>query len=98
MCSKWYARRQLEKRRAWSRNANAAKERKRLARTSEAIEIGKIEFNGKMFGGQHLIRCMARDGEDCLLLEIDGDAASARTWRGLMRMICKRIFKTVTEE
>ena len=30
MCSNWYRKRQLEKRRTWSRNANAAKERKRL--------------------------------------------------------------------
>ena len=93
MASKWYAARQLERRRKWSRNANAAKERKRLAAAVAAVEVGHIDFRGPMFGGLHTLRCLHRDGDRQLLIEIDGKPARPRSALGLRRLIAERIMR-----
>lgn len=78
-----------------SRKGVAARERKRLAHVQEAREVGYIEFCGPMFGGRHTIRCLAAGDEARLWIEIDGQAHRPRTWRGLMRMVCKRMMRTL---
>ena len=93
MASKSYRDRQLERRQKWSRNANAAKERKRFAESAEAVEVGHIEFRGPMFGGLHTIRCLNRDGERQLLIEIDGRPARPRSSLGLRRLIAERVMR-----
>ena len=49
-----------------------------------------------MFGGvTHRIRCLYRDGDPVLLLEIDGNPVRPRTYRGVLRMIAKRLTRPV---
>jgi len=74
-----------------SRKGVAARERKRIAAVLEAREVGRVTFSGQMFGGEHLIRCLDAGDETRLWIEVDGRAHRARTWRGLVRVICKRI-------
>ena len=71
----------------------AAKERKRLAQVQEAREVGRVTFSGPMFGGEHVIRCLDVGDEMRLWIEIDGRQHRPRTWRGVMRMVCRRIWK-----
>jgi hypothetical protein len=74
-----------------SRLGVLARERKRLARAQEAREVGQVTFSGPMFGGEHVIRCLDAGNENRLLVEVDGQAHRPRSWRGLMRVVCKRI-------
>ena len=83
----------IARRKTWSRNANAAKERKRLAEAEQAEEVGVVRFSGPAFGGEHEIRCMVRGEDRHLLLEIDGSAARPRTLRGLVRVVCRRLWR-----
>lgn len=47
-----------------------------------------------MFGGEHVIVCR-EPGEDGapLWVYIDGQAHRPRSWRGLMRMVCRRVMR-----
>lgn len=74
-----------------SRLGVLTRERNRIARAEEAIEIGRIDFYGKMFGGSHVIRCLNRDSEEILLLEIDGQPFSPKTYRGVLRLIAAHL-------
>jgi hypothetical protein len=67
------------------------RERKRLAAIQEAKEVGKVVFSGKMFGGEHVIRCLDVGDENRIWIEVDGRAHRTWTWKGLMRVVCKRI-------
>jgi hypothetical protein len=78
-----------------SRKGVLARERKRLEAACEAREVGRIVFSGQMFGGEHSIRCLDAGNETQLWVEIDGQAHRPRTWRGLMRVICKRLGRSV---
>lgn len=69
----------------------AAKERKRLAQVRDALEVGRVTFVGPMFGGVHTIRCLDAEDEMRLWIEIDGLAHRPRTWRGLVRLVCRRL-------
>lgn len=75
-----------------SQIAHAAKERKRMADAVAAKEVGVIVFTGQMFGGvTHRIRCLHRDGDRVLLLEIDGRPVRPRSYRGVLRLLAKRL-------
>jgi hypothetical protein len=76
-----------------SRKGVLARERKRLAAVREAREVGKVVFFGPMFGGVHTLRCLDAGNETRLWIEVDRTAHRPRTWKGLMRVICKRIVK-----
>jgi len=76
-----------------SRNGVAARERKRLSDVREAKEVGFVVFIGQMFGGEHIIRCLDAGDETRLWIEIDGQAHRPLSWRGLLRLICKRILR-----
>ena len=80
-----------------SRKGVEARERKRLAAVREAVEVGRVIFTGAMFGGEHVIRCLDVGDERVLCVEIDGRAQRPKTWRGLMRMVCKRIIERIIE-
>ena len=62
-----------------------------MAAVLEAREVGRVFFSGPMFGGEHTLRCLDAGDEARLWFEIDGRAHRPRSWRGLMRIICKRI-------
>lgn len=78
-----------------SRKGVLARERKRLAAVSEAREIGRVTFSGPMFRGEHVVRCLDVGDESRVWVEVDGQAHRARTWRGVMRVVCKRIGRSV---
>lgn len=62
-----------------------------MAQVHEAREVGRVAFSGPMFGGEHTIRCLDAGDESRLWIEIDGRAYRSRTWRGVMRMVVKRM-------
>lgn len=74
-----------------SRKGVEARERKRLAAVTEAREVGKVAFFGPMFSGVHILRCLDMGDETRLWIEVDGRAYRLRSWRGLMRVVCKRV-------
>lgn len=88
-----YWKRLKEKRIELSRKGVEARERKRLDQVREAREVGRVTFSGTMFGGEHNIRCLDSGDETRLWIEIDGQAHRTRTWRGVMKMVCKRMVK-----
>ena len=67
-----------------------AKERKRMDAAECAEECGNIQFSGQMFGGPHSIRCLV-SGENTILLEIDGAPYKPTTYRGLCRLLARRL-------
>jgi hypothetical protein len=48
-----------------------------------------------MFGGEHMIRCLDFGDEMRLWIEVDGRGHKPRSWKGLMRIVMKRIVKGV---
>lgn len=90
---KSYSQLARERRRKWSKNANAARERKRIAQAADAREVGAVLLLGPAFGGSHTIRLLdAGDGEH-LFLEADGRACRPRTARGIRALIARLIHK-----
>ena len=78
-------------------NMRAAKERKRISHAVELREMGVILFHGEMFGGvTHRIRCLSDGVAPCLWLEIDGLIHRPRTYRGVLRMLTRRLAHTST--
>jgi hypothetical protein len=69
----------------------AAKERLRMARAGEAREVGRVTFAGPRFGGEHVVRCLDAGDFAHLWVEVDGKAHWAKTWRGVMRLVCRRM-------
>ena len=71
----------------------AAKERKRQAEACDAEHVGTVIFDGPLFGGRHVMRCLYRCGysETHLMVEIDGVAFKPLTRRGIDRIIARRI-------
>ena len=70
----------------------AAKERKRLANAIAMREYGVIIFQGEMFSGvTHRIRCLTDDAAPRLWLEIDGRIHRPVTYRGLLRLLARRL-------
>jgi len=83
---------------AWDRCtsllAHEAKRAKIIASAVAATEVGKVVFSGTVFGGVvHRMRLLNRDGEKHLLVEFDGVPAKPQTYRGMLRMIARRIAK-----
>ena len=51
-----------------------------------------VVFQGPMFGGvTHRMRLLNRDGEKHLLVEFDGQCAKPQTYRGVLRMLARRL-------
>ena len=71
--------------------AHAAKREKIIANTSAAVVIGVVKFSGSMFGGDHEVLCLNRDGEKYIMLEIDGVPFRPTTYRGVLRLIAERL-------
>jgi hypothetical protein len=85
----------LEAKRKRCAAMRAARERKRLERVQAAICVGTVTFDGPMFGGRHEVRCLFSDGysETKLMLEVDDRAYAPRTWRGVVKLIAKRLVR-----
>lgn len=75
-------------------NMRAAKERKRLENAVAMREIGIIIFGGDAFGGKHRIRLMTDDIAPCLWIEIDGEIHRPWSYRGVLRMLARRLTPT----
>jgi len=84
----------FRERRKWlqirSRLGVLARERNRMARSMEAVEVGRIDFSGKMFG-HHCILCLHRDGDTSMMLNIDGIPFKPKTYRGVLKLLAKRL-------
>ena len=85
------ARRQRLKER--SRKGVLARERKRMAEATAATVVGVVRFSGTMFGGDHEILCLNRDGEKHIMLDIDGRPHKPTTYRGMLRLLARRLTK-----
>ena len=85
----------LEAKRKRCARMRAAKERLRLERTQDAECVGTVVFDGPMFDGKHEIRCLAADwfSDRHVMIEIDGKASSARTERGVLGLLARRLTK-----
>ena len=54
-----------------------------------------MPLDGELFGGSdYIIRLLNRDGEKHLLLEFDGIPARPQTYRGLLRLLARRLVAT----
>ena len=76
-----------------SRKGVVARERKRIAEAQEATVVGVVKFSGTMFGGDHEILCLNRDGEKHIMLDIDGGPHKPTTYRGMLRLLARRLVK-----
>lgn len=82
--------------RQWDRRtsqlAHAAKRAKIIRVAVAADEVGVVVFAGPMFGGMtHRLRLLNQAGERHLLLEFDGVPAKPRTYRGVLRLLARRL-------
>ena len=92
MSRKSFWQKRKDRRIAWSRNANAAKERKRMLEAAQSIEVGVILFSGAMFRGvKHTLRILHTEGESLVMLEVDGRPWKPASVRGVRALIAKRI-------
>ena len=78
-----------------SRLAHEAKARKRMAEAETAVEVGLIRFSGPMLG-EHVIRCLHRDGDRQVMLDVDGVPFRPATVRGVLRVLARRLTAGLT--
>ena len=72
----------------------AAKERKRIERTLAMLDVGGITTDG-IFGA-HKIRLLSYgDGEPHYAITVDGEHRTARTERGILRLIAKMVYRKI---
>ena len=90
MCSKSYSRKRIARRKAWSLNAHAANDRKRLAEAAQWRDVGGFVTDGIL--GAHAVRLMAKDDEGkYLAVSVDGAARQSRTFRGVLRCMAEMV-------
>lgn len=87
------ARRNSDLRKQLSVMGVAARARNRIERAEQAIECGRITFDGPMFGGLHTMRLLAVSDGHALLTEVDGKPWAPKSIRGLRALIAKRILR-----
>ena len=71
----------------------AAKERKRIARSSSLRDVGGFITDGCL--GNHVVRLMAFADGERLAVVIDGNHRKFRTYRGVLRCIAEMISNRV---
>jgi predicted GIY-YIG superfamily endonuclease len=73
-----------------------SKERKRLANKKPLAEAGFIEFTGEQFddGRGKIWRCLTDDTTPAVWLEIDGHIHRPRSYRGVLRLLARRLTST----
>lgn len=86
-----YRKRLQEKRERTCARMRRAKARKMAERTGSMDEVGRILFDGPMFGGEHEIKCMANGDPSHIWLMIDGVGYRRSTWKGVSRLLAKRL-------
>lgn len=65
----------------------AAKARRRVAEAVVVAEVGRVSFEGPLFGGRHEIVLRTRTGADAMLVCCDGKELRPRTARGFVAML-----------
>ena len=73
--------------------AVAQRERNRLKRAEESVEVGRCVFSGVTFGGEHTMRILHRGDEPVVMLEIDGTHYRPRSYRGVLRLLARRLVR-----
>ena len=73
--------------------AHAAKREKIIESASAAVVVGVIKFSGSMFGGDHEVLCLNRDGEKHIMLDVDGAPFRPTTYRGVLRLLSERLVR-----
>lgn len=78
----------------------AGRDRVRQKNVADAVWVGSVTFDGPAFGGKHVIDCFQSDSfdETRMMIRIDGTAKIPRTPRGLVRIVCKRLFRVFHSE
>lgn len=85
----------LEAKRKRCAAMRAAKERKRMAFCATMRDVGGITTDG-LFGA-HSIRLLSyNDGEPHYAITVDGEHRTARTERGIIRLLAKMIYRKVS--
>lgn len=87
-------RKEREERQArYSRAGVLVRERKKREQTHAAECVGTVTFDGPMFGGVHVMRCLfSEDYSDrYLMIDVDGAAFRPLTVEGVRKLIAKRI-------
>lgn len=71
----------------------AAKEAKRMAAGSapEVKELGRVDFDGVIFGGKHVVRLLALSDRPLIDVEVDGRVTCCKTPRGARALLMRRI-------
>jgi hypothetical protein len=86
----------LESKRKRCAAMRAAKERKRMEFGATLHDVGGITTDG-LFGA-HSIRLLSYgDGEPHYAITVDGEHRTARTERGIIRVIAKMIYRKVSK-
>lgn len=82
----------LEAKRKRCAAMRAAKERKRMAFSATMLDVGGITTDG-IFGA-HSIRLLSYGDEDPhYAITVDGEHRTARTERGILRLIAKMVYR-----
>jgi len=71
----------------------AAKEAKRMAAGSapDVRELGRVEFDGVLFGGKHTVRLLALSDRPTVDIEVDGRVTCCKTPRGARALLMRRL-------
>ena len=72
----------------------AAKARKRMERAGahDVVKVGRVVFEGTLFGGRHEMVLRHRAGEKCLMVQCDGVELRPRTGRGFVAMLGRAVW------
>jgi hypothetical protein len=76
----------------YSRAGVLAREKKKREQAQETECVGTVTFDGPMFGGVHVMRCLfSEDYSDrYLMIDVDGAAFRPLTVEGVRKVIAKR--------
>jgi hypothetical protein len=72
----------------------AAKERKRIARSSSLRDVGGLVTDGCL--GNHVVRLMAFADGERLAVVVDGQQRRARTYRGILMCMAEMVFSKMS--
>ncbi len=77
----------------------AARARKRFEEGAavEVVEVGRVTFEGDVFGGRHEIVLRSRSGADALLVECDGRELRPRTLRGFVALVGRNVWRRAVQ-
>lgn len=86
-----YKQRLAKRRKAWSQNASAAKDRKRMAESCTMRDVGGLVTDGCL--GAHVVRLLDWPGDVPQLAPVvDGRHCRPRSLQGIVRCLAKAIW------